>query len=129
MGFAPWSRPSLPTYAATLAEVGVRTGDVEDNLIAIPPPPAYGNTRGSVLLLSSFLRDSLVRNMNRSSHRSSQRSTTGQAQVASPREMEEGRGSRPISYDASEEMNNARRAVQLEEALSKLENGGPTPRP
>lgn len=32
MSIAPWNRPPLPTYAATLAESGVGTGDVEDNL-------------------------------------------------------------------------------------------------
>ncbi|TEB40049.1 hypothetical protein FA13DRAFT_49790 [Coprinellus micaceus] len=57
--FAPWNRPPLPTYAAVLAQSGLGTGDVDDHLIAVPPPPAYGNTRGSTLLLSGFLRDSL----------------------------------------------------------------------
>ncbi|KAI0771241.1 hypothetical protein BD413DRAFT_457469, partial [Trametes elegans] len=57
MAFAPWHRPPLPTYAAALAQSGVGTGDVEDNVIAIPPPPAYGNTRGSTLLLAGFLSD------------------------------------------------------------------------
>jgi hypothetical protein len=47
---APWNRPPLPTYAAVLAQSGVGTGDVEDNLIAIPPPPAYGIVRDSTLL-------------------------------------------------------------------------------
>lgn len=32
MGLTPWSRPPLPNYAAALAESGVGTGDVEDNL-------------------------------------------------------------------------------------------------
>ena len=50
---APWNRPPLPTYAAVLAQSGVATGDVEDNLIAILPPPAYGNVRGSTLLDST----------------------------------------------------------------------------
>jgi hypothetical protein len=40
--------------------------------------------------------------------------------------MEEGRGSRPISYDASEELDNAKRALELEAALSKLEHNTPT---
>ena len=57
---APWNRPSLPTYAAALAASGVGTGDVEDPEIAPPPPPAYGKTRGSTLLLAGFLRDSLL---------------------------------------------------------------------
>ncbi|OBZ68701.1 hypothetical protein A0H81_11155 [Grifola frondosa] len=59
MGFAPWNRPSLPTYAAAIAQSGVGTGDVEDNAIAVPPPPAYGNTRGSTLLLAGFMTDAL----------------------------------------------------------------------
>lgn len=120
MGIAPWNRPSLPTYAAALAESGRGTGDVEDNLIAIPPPPAYGNTRGSVLLLSGFLRDSLVRNLNRSSQQSA---NSHNSHSITPREMEEGR-SRPISYDASEEVDNAKRAFELEAALSRLESRG-----
>jgi hypothetical protein len=36
LGIAPWSRPSLPTYAAALAESGRGTGDVEDNLSVYP---------------------------------------------------------------------------------------------
>jgi hypothetical protein len=120
MAIAPWNRPSLPTYAAALTESGVGTGDVEDNLIAIPPPPAYGNTRGSRLLLSGMLRESLIRQLNRSSQRSS---TTSTLSPASPREMEEGQRSRPLSYDASEEVNNAKRAMELEVALARLEHG------
>ena len=49
---APWNRPPLPTYAAALTLTGAGTGDVEDHLIAVLPPPAYGNIRGSTLLLS-----------------------------------------------------------------------------
>ncbi|GAW02245.1 hypothetical protein LENED_003884 [Lentinula edodes] len=59
VAFSPWNRPPLPTYAAALAQSGVGTGDVEDHLIAAPPPPAYGNTRGSTLLLSGFLNANL----------------------------------------------------------------------
>jgi hypothetical protein len=59
MPVAPWNRPPLPTYAAALASSGVGTGDVEDVEIARPPPPAYGKTRGSTLVLASYLRDSL----------------------------------------------------------------------
>ncbi|KAG8969524.1 hypothetical protein FRC03_002385 [Tulasnella sp. 419] len=50
--YAPWNRPPLPSYAAALGFRG--TGDVEDEEIAAPPPPAYGNTRGSTLLLSGI---------------------------------------------------------------------------
>ncbi|KAG8825815.1 hypothetical protein FRC18_010198 [Serendipita sp. 400] len=121
MGIAPWNRPPLPTYAAALAETGVTTGDVEDNLIAIPPPPAYGNTRGSVLLLAGTLRDSLVRGRNRSSQQSQQ---SNDAREVTPREMEEANRSRPISYDASEEVDNAMRARELEQALARLEQDG-----
>jgi len=51
LAFAPWNRPSLPTYAVALSESGVGTGDVEDHLIPCLPPPAYGNTRDSTLVL------------------------------------------------------------------------------
>jgi len=53
--FAPWNQPPLPTYAAALWESGVATGDVEDYIIAGPPPPAYDNTRGSTFVLRSSL--------------------------------------------------------------------------
>lgn len=59
VALSPWNRPPLPTYAAALAQSGVGTGDVEDHIIAAPPPPAYGNTRGSTLLLSGFLNATL----------------------------------------------------------------------
>ncbi|KIM33613.1 hypothetical protein M408DRAFT_326286 [Serendipita vermifera MAFF 305830] len=120
MAIAPWNRPPLPTYAAALTESGVGTGDVEDNLIAIPPPPAYGNTRGSKLLLAGMLRESLIRQLNRSSQQS--RISEVSRAPPTPREMEEGPKSRPLSYDASEEIDNAKRALDLEVALAKLEN-------
>ncbi|KAJ7126874.1 hypothetical protein C8R44DRAFT_616794 [Mycena epipterygia] len=121
MGFAPWSRPPLPTYAAALAQSGVGTGDVEDHLIAAPPPPAYGNTRGSTFLLSGFLRDSLR----------AQRPVSAQTQASQntlqPSMVE--RSERPISYisvdEDWEEVQNAERARRLEETLSTLER--PTP--
>jgi hypothetical protein len=56
---APWNRPALPNYAAVLQELNVGTGDVEDNRIAIPPPPAYGVTRGSRLILAGFINEDL----------------------------------------------------------------------
>jgi hypothetical protein len=37
--------------------------------------------------------------------------------------MEEGERGRPLSYDASEEVDNAKRAMELEVALAKLEHG------
>jgi len=60
IAFAPWNRPPLPTYAAALAQSGAGTGDVEDHLIAAPPPPAYGNTRGSRLILAGHMRQSIL---------------------------------------------------------------------
>ncbi|KAJ7285113.1 hypothetical protein C8J57DRAFT_1432304 [Mycena rebaudengoi] len=113
IGFSPWNRPPLPTYAAALAQSGVGTGDVEDHLIAAPPPPAYGNTRGSTFLLSGFLRESLR----------AQRPASTQTQ-ASQRNMIE-TGERPLSYvsvdEQWEEVQNAERARRLEETLSTLE--------
>lgn len=113
MGFAPWSRPPLPTYAAALAQNGHGTGDVEDNIIAIPPPPAYGNTRNSRLLLQGFLRNSLRAQRPVSVH--SQMSQTSQS------------GERPLSYVSQDsqwqEIQDAARARKLEETLSRLEEG------
>lgn len=82
------------------------------------PPPAYGNTRGSVLLLSSMLPSNLVRSLSRASRRS-ERSTRSRSQEA---EIEEGRRSRPLSYGASEEVSDAAQARALEVALARLEN-------
>ncbi|KDQ15080.1 hypothetical protein BOTBODRAFT_54943 [Botryobasidium botryosum FD-172 SS1] len=65
MGFAPWNRPHLPTYASALGFRG--TGDVEDEAIARPPPPAYGNTRDSTLLLLGSLPENM-QDWNRDSH-------------------------------------------------------------
>jgi len=119
LGIAPWNRPPLPTYAAALAESGHGTGDVEDNLIAIVPPPAYGNTRGSVLLLSSMLPSNLIRSLSRASQRSQPQNTRRRSPEA---EVEEGRRSRPLSYGASEEVDDAARARELEAALARLES-------
>jgi len=110
IAFAPWNRPPLPTYAATLAQSGVGTGDVEDHLIAAPPPPAYGNTRGSTLLLQGYLRASLR----------AQRPLSAQSQTP-PQTADE----RPLSYvsrdDEWSDMENADRARRLEETLNRLE--------
>jgi len=116
MGFAPWNRPPLPTYAAALAQNGYGTGDVEDQLIGAPPPPAYGNTRGSTLLLSGFLRDSL--RAQRPQSQGSEMSQHAGGQVSQP-------GERPISYGSRdegwEEVRNAERSRRLEETLAALE--------
>jgi hypothetical protein len=108
IGIAPWLRPPLPTYAAALAQSGHGTGDVEDHAIAVPPPPAYGNTRGSTLLLAGFLRDSLR----------AQRPRSQQSRMSQLTE-------RPVSYTSRdegwEEIRDADRARRLEETLSTLE--------
>lgn len=105
IAFSPWNRPPLPTYAAALAQSGVGTGDVEDHLIAAPPPPAYGYTRGSTLLLSGFL-DARLR---------AERPVSA-ATVVSPR---------PLSYASLdpewEVIQDADRARRLEETLANLE--------
>ncbi|KAJ7158633.1 hypothetical protein C8R46DRAFT_1109744 [Mycena filopes] len=119
LGYSPWNRPPLPTYAAALAQSGAGTGDVEDHLIAAAPPPAYGNTRGSTMLLSGFLRDSLR----------AQRPVSAQTQATlRPMSQRSDRG-RPISYvsvdEDWEEVQNAERARRLEETLLTLERPAP----
>jgi len=110
IAFSPWNRAPLPTYAAALRETGVGTGDVEDNMIAVQPPPAYGNTRGSRLLLTGFLRESLRAQRPASAH--SQMSQRDPA-------------TRPVSYQSKDEewevIQDADRARMLEETLSNLE--------
>ncbi|KAH9989717.1 hypothetical protein BJV74DRAFT_978157 [Russula compacta] len=116
MAIAPWSRPSLPTYAAALAASGVGTGDVEDADIAQPPPPAYGKTRGSTLLLAGYLRHSL--RVQAREHEQERR--------ASSISM---RSDRPISFISRDEewetRQDADRARRIEEALAVLEDGRP----
>ncbi|TFK40754.1 hypothetical protein BDQ12DRAFT_679967 [Crucibulum laeve] len=107
LAFSPWNRPPLPTYATALAQSGTGTGDVEDHLIAAPPPPAYGNTRGSTLLLTGFLRDSLR----------AQRPSSGHSQTS-----QQGRPLSYVSRDGQwEEIQDAERARRLEDTLSQLE--------
>jgi len=112
MPVAPWSRPPLPTYAAALMSSGVGTGDVEDVEIAQPPPPAYGKTRGSRLILAGFLRDSL---------RAQAREYEGDRGSVASR-----RSDRPISFVSDdsewEVRRDADRARSIEEALAVLEN-------
>lgn len=116
IAFAPWNRPPLPTYAAALTQSGVGTGDVEDHLIAAPPPPAYGNTRGSTLLLAGYLRESLR----------AQRPLSATSQGLTPASTPIGR---PLSYssrdDQWEEIQDADRARRLEETLDRLESAQP----
>lgn len=121
MAFAPWNRPPLPTYAAAL---GVRgTGDVEDAIIAAPPPPAYGNTRGSTLILANFLRNSHASNRSRAS---AQGADAPWQMVGRPGADGRMSGistrSAPVSYDEAEHHSDVERARVLEEALAKLED-------
>ncbi|KAF7327644.1 hypothetical protein MKEN_00343700 [Mycena kentingensis (nom. inval.)] len=116
LALSPWNRPPLPTYAAALAQSGAGTGDVEDHLIAAPPPPAYGNTRGSTFLLSGFLPENLR----------SQRPVSVQSNASGMRQQPQ---SRPLSYKSVDEdwleIQDADRARQLEETLSRLEAPAP----
>jgi len=108
---APWNRPPLPTYAATLAASGVGTGDVEDAEIAPAPPPAYGKTRGSTLILAGFLRDSLlIRAREHEENRSESRMSDHSA--------------RPVSLRSRDEEWEVRRSTDL--ARRTDESGGGT---
>ncbi|KAI0669271.1 hypothetical protein C8Q78DRAFT_955131, partial [Trametes maxima] len=127
MAFAPWNRPPLPTYAAALAQSGVGTGDVEDNIIAIPPPPAYGNTRGSTLLLAGFMTGALRSQRPRDSAGSAASGTSSHSSRAAglaPQREEEDRPKSYMSTDPEwEEICDADRALRLEETLAQLEEG------
>ena len=118
MSVSPWSRPSLPTYAAALASSGVGTGDVEDAAIAPPPPPAYGKTRGSTLLLAGYLRNSL-----REQARLYEEDRRRRASASSGMSV---RSDRPVSFVSQDEewevRRDADRARRIEEALAALEN-------
>jgi len=127
IAFVPWNRASLPTYAAALAQSGVGTGDVEDNIIAVPPPPAYGDTRASTLLLAGAIPDRLRR----------VRDSIGSGSIMSWTSIRRisvvgngGRDSRPVSYmsrdPAWEERLDAEAAARLEETLAKQEEGDVT---
>ena len=131
LGLAPWNRPPLPTYAAALQQSGYGTGDVEDHVIAVPPPPAYGNTRGSTLLLSGFMRNSLRAQRVRERVREEQGTPRGSWLSTLSRGSEP---DRPLSYRSHdsdwEERLDASRALRLEETLARLEEGGVrTPEP
>lgn len=134
MPLAPWNRPSLPSYAAALGFRG--TGDVEDGLIAAPPPPAYGNTRGSTLLLTTLvqnrsrnslsgLRESMEETDNVPSRRASMHSDDSmlsadlhhQPQVAQTEAS--GELNRPVSYNTSEFQTTLQQAQRLEEVLTE----------
>ena len=108
--YAPWNRPPLPTYAAVLAQSGAGTGDVEDHMIAASPPPAYGNTRGSRMLLQGFLTDELRAQRPTSAH-----STMRPDVPDDDRDLERGEGPSGTGTERVER----RRG----EALAQLENG------
>jgi len=123
LAFAPWQRPPLPTYAAALRAAPTATGDVEDQEVARmvamgrgDVPPTYGNTRGSTLLAYGLGAGPL------GNYRISGSSRFSNASRASRREAEEG-GSRPYSYGESQQIEDALRAVKLEETLGRLEAG------
>jgi len=104
-------------------ESGVGTGDVEDNRIAVSPPPAYGNTRGSTLILAGFISTELQEQSQHAREARGERSSL--ATVASIESNKTSNKSRPASYvtvdsewDARCDMN---RATYLAETLARLE--------
>jgi len=114
----------LPTYAAVLMESGVGTGDVEDNRIAVAPPPAYGHTRDSTLLMAGFISSELQEQSRLAREARGERSSL--ATIASVKSDETSVESRPMSYvtvdsewDARCDMN---RATYLAETLARLED-------
>ena len=126
IGFAPWNRPPLPTYAAALAQSGVGTGDVEDNVIAVPPPPEYGNTRGSTLVLSGLLTDAMREQRAQARAQVIARANAGEAGSVRGSWMSE----RPVSYASRdeewEERRDANRAHALEQTLARLDSRMPS---
>jgi hypothetical protein len=116
LAIVPWNRPSLPNYAAVLVETGVGTGDVEDNRIAIPPPPAYGITRGSTLVLAGFISDDLRNESRRVRVERGERLS----------DISQKTESRPMSYVSQASESEARcdvvRARILEETLNRLQS-------
>ena len=104
-------------------ESGVGTGDVEDNRIAVAPPPAYGNTRGSTLILAGFISDELQEQARIARDIRGDRASL--VTVASTESNKSSDKSRPVSYrtvdsewDARCDMN---RATLLAETLAQLE--------
>lgn len=118
---APWNRPPLPNYAAVLQELHVGTGDVEDNRIAIPPPPAYGITRGSKMVLTGFITEDQRDESRRIRlERGESLSDAGSIHSVETR-------SRPMSYVSQYDEYEARcdmtRARVLSATLDRLQNG------
>lgn len=104
-------------------ESGVGTGDVEDNHIAVAPPPAYGHTRGSTLLLAGFISSELQEQSRRAREARGERSSL--ATVASIESNKTSNKSRPMSYVTVDSEWDARcdmsRATYLAETLARLE--------
>jgi len=121
LALAPWNRPPLPTYAAVLMESGVGTGDVEDNRIAVAPPPAYGYTRGSTLLLAGFISAELQEQSRLAREARGERSSL----ATSVESNKTPTVSRPVSYVTVDSEWDARcdmsRATYLAETLAQLE--------
>jgi len=120
LAFAPWQRPPLPTYAAAIRAAPTATGDVEDQEVARmvalgrgDVPPTYGNTRGSTLLAYGFGAGPFASRISGSSQHTT-------ASRTARRDAEAG-GSRPVSYGESQQLEDAMRAVKLEETLTRLE--------
>lgn len=65
-----------------------------------------------------MLPSSLLRTLSRASHRSQQNTRPRSPEAG----LEEGRRGRPLSYGASEEVDDAARARELETALARLES-------
>lgn len=99
------------------------TGDVEDNHIAIVPPPAYGNTRGSTLLLAGFISTEFQQQARLARETRGERSTM--TTIASTESNKSSDKSRPMSYVTVDSEWNARcdmnRATFLAETLARLE--------
>ena len=104
-------------------ESGVGTGDVEDNRIAVAPPPAYGNTRGSTLLLAGFISAELQEQAR--IVREARGDRTSVVTVASTESNKSSDKSRPVSYRTVDSEWDARcdmsRATFLAETLAQLE--------
>ncbi|KAI0315893.1 hypothetical protein OF83DRAFT_1129838 [Amylostereum chailletii] len=123
MPMVPWQRPPLPTYAAALAQSGVGTGDVEDSLIARTPPPAYGKTRGSTLVLQGYLNNNL-RVQARQYDEDARTISDEEANVGERRMSQLSQGPRPVSFRSMdsewETIRDAERARRVEEALAAV---------
>jgi hypothetical protein len=104
-------------------ESGVGTGDVEDNRIAVAPPPAYGNTRGSTLILTGFISAEFQEQARLA--RETRGDRASRATVATTESSKSSDKSRPVSYKTVDSEWDARcdmsRATYLAETLARLE--------